>query len=162
MTPALLQKIYHIDAHTSLVANTIATLGLAFGCIFYGVLADRFGTGPVLLVGSALLAVCTYFFYTTLRTQPELLLPLYGLTGFCVGVAGAVPCALVQAFPAQVRFSGLSFSYNLSYAIFGGLTPIIVTLMLKEDPLGPAYYVIAVCVIGMLTALFVRPAPAAA
>ncbi|MYM34958.1 MFS transporter [Duganella sp. FT94W] len=160
MTPALLQKIYHIDARTALVANTIATLGLAFSCVFYGVLADRVGAKPVLLVGSALLALCTYFFYTTLGTRPDLLLPLYGLTGFCVGVVGAVPCVLVQAFPAQVRFSGLSFSYNLSYAIFGGLTPIVVTLMLKNDPLGPAYYVIAVCLIGMLTALFVRPAPA--
>ena len=162
MTPALLQKIYHIDARTSLIANTVATLCLAFGCIFYGVLADRLGAKPVLLVGSALLAACTYLFYTTLRTQPELLLPLYGLTGFAVGVVGAVPCVLVQAFPAQVRFSGLSFSYNVSYAIFGGLTPVMVTLMLKNDPLAPAYYVIAVCLIGMLTALFVRPAPSAA
>lgn len=162
MTPALLQKIYHIDARTSLIANTVATLCLAFGCIFYGVLADRLGAKPVLLVGSALLAGCTYLFYTTLRTQPELLLPLYGLTGFAVGVVGAVPCVLVQAFPAQVRFSGLSFSYNVSYAIFGGLTPVMVTLMLKNDPLAPAYYVIAVCLIGMLTALFVRPAPSAA
>nr|WP_315259520.1 MFS transporter [uncultured Duganella sp.] len=162
MTPALLQKIYHIDARTSLVANTVATLCLAFGCIFYGVLADRLGAKPVLLVGAALLAGCTYLFYTTLRAQPELLLPLYGLTGFAVGVVGAVPCVLVQAFPAQVRFSGLSFSYNVSYAIFGGLTPVMVTLMLKNDPLAPAYYVIAVCLIGMLTALFVRPAPSAA
>jgi sugar phosphate permease len=107
--------------------------------VVYGVLADRLGAKPVLFVGSLLLAICTYVFYTTLRTQPELLLPLYGLTGFCVGVVGAVPCVLVQAFPAQVRFSGLSFSYNLSYAIFGGLTPVVVTLMMKNDPLGPAY-----------------------
>jgi MFS family permease len=158
MTPALLQKIYHIDARTSLVANTLATVGLALGCIFYGVLADRIGAKPVLFVGAMLLAICTYVFYTTLRVQPELLLPLYGLTGFFVGVVGAVPCVLVQAFPPQVRFSGLSFSYNLSYAIFGGLTPVVVTLMLKNDPLAPAYYVITVCMIGMLTALFVRKA----
>jgi hypothetical protein len=55
-----------------------------------------------------------------------------------------------------VRFSGLSFSYNLSYAIFGGLTPIVVTTMLKRDPLAPAYYVIAVCAAGMITALFIK------
>jgi MFS family permease len=156
MTPALLQKIYHFDARTSLVANTVATLCLAFGCIVFGVLADRLGAKRVLFVGSLLLAICTYVFYTTIKVQPGLLLPLYGVTGFFVGVVGAVPRVLVTAFPPQVRFSGLSFSYNLSYAIFGGLTPIVVTLMLKNDPLGPAYYVIAVCAIGMLTALFVK------
>jgi MFS family permease len=156
MTPALLQKIYHFDARTSLVANTAATLCLAFGCIVAGVLADRLGAKPVLLVGSLLLAACTYMFYTTLATQPELLLPLYAVTGFFVGVVGAVPCVLVQAFPAQVRFSGLSFSYNLSYAIFGGLTPIIVSLMLKSDKLGPAYYVIGVCLVGVLTSFFIK------
>ncbi len=78
------------------------------------------------------------------------------MTGLCVGVVGAVPYVLVQAFPAQVRFSGLSFSYNLSYAIFGGLTPVVVTLMLKNNVLGPAYYVIGVCMVGMLTALFIK------
>ncbi|MYN39970.1 MFS transporter [Duganella sp. FT109W] len=158
MTPALLQKMYHIDARTSLLANTLATVGLALGCICYGVMADRIGAKPVLFIGALLLAICTWVFYTTLRVQPEWLLPLYGLTGFFVGVVGAVPCVLVQAFPPQVRFSGLSFSYNLSYAIFGGLTPMVVTLMLKNEPLAPAFYVIAVCVIGMLTALFVRKA----
>ncbi|PLP97557.1 MFS transporter, partial [Cupriavidus pauculus] len=69
---------------------------------------------------------------------------------------GAVPYVLVHAFPAQVRFSGLSFSYNVSYAIFGGLTPVIVSLMLKTDKLAPAHYVVAICLIGILTALFVR------
>ena len=156
MTPALLQKIYGFDARTSLVANTAATLCLAFGCIVAGALADRFGARRVLAFGGLLVSACVYMFYTTLRTQPELLLPLYGLTGFFVGVVGAVPCVLVQAFPAQVRFSGLSFSYNLSYAIFGGLTPIFVTLMLKNDKLGPAYYVIGVCLVGVVTSLFIK------
>jgi MFS family permease len=156
MTPALLQKIHHIDARTTLVANTAATLCLAFGCIIAGMLADRLGAKRVLLVGSVLLAIITYVFYTAIAIRPDLLLPLYAITGLCVGVVGAVPCVLVQAFPPQVRFSGLSFSYNLSYAIFGGLTPIAVTLMLKNNVLGPAYYVMGVCVIGMLTALCIK------
>ena len=155
MTPALLQKLYHIGARTSLEANTAATLCLAFGCIVAGALADRFGARRVLAFGGLLVSACVYMFYTTIAAQPELLLPLYALTGFCVGVVGAVPCVLVQAFPAQVRFSGLSFSYNLSYAIFGGLTPIFVTLMLKNDKLGPAYYVIGVCLVGVVTSLFI-------
>jgi MFS family permease len=156
MTPALLQKIYGFDPRTSLVANTVATLCLAIGCVVAGVLADRIGSRRTLVGGGLLLAISTYVFYTTIHARPDLLLPLYALVGFTVGVVGAVPCVLVKAFPAQVRFSGLSFSYNLSYAIFGGLTPIVVTLMLKNDPLAPAYYVIAVSVLGMVTALFVK------
>jgi len=45
---------------------------------------------------------------------------------------------MVNAFPATVRFSGLSFSYNLAYAIFGGLTPMCVTLWVQQDVLPPA------------------------
>lgn len=156
MTPTLLQKIYGFDPHTSLVANTLATLCLAIGCVVAGVLADRIGSRTTLFGGSLLLAISTYVFYTTLHARPDLLLPLYALVGFTVGVVGAVPCVLVKAFPAQVRFSGLSFSYNLSYAIFGGLTPVVVALLLKNNPLAPAYYVIAVCGLGMVTALFVK------
>lgn len=37
---------------------------------------------------------------------------------------------MVRAFPAEVRFTGISFSYNVSYAIFGGLTPIAVTMLM--------------------------------
>ena len=152
MTPALLQKIYGFDARTALGANTLAALCLAVGCIGAGALADRFGARRVLIVGTVLLAVCTYGFYTTLATRPDLLRPLYALLGLSVGVVGVVPSVMVRAFPPQVRFSGLSFSYNLAYAIFGGLTPVMVTLMLKTEPLAPAYYVIALCGLGLLTA----------
>lgn len=161
MTPALLQKVYGVDARTSLIANTVATLCLAFGCVLAGSLADRFGAKLTLFIGSAIFAICTYVFYTSLRSSPQLLLPLYALVGLSVGVVGAVPHVLVNSFPAQVRFTGLSFSYNLAYAVFGGLTPVVVSLMMKSNPLAPAYYVIAVCVLGMLTALFVKDRPTA-
>ncbi|MGO4157390.1 MFS transporter [Cupriavidus sp. YAF13] len=156
MTPTFLQKIYGFDARTALVANSVATLCLTVGCVVAGLMADKVGPRVTLFVGGLLLAISSYVFYSTLHTRPDLLIPLYAVAGFFVGTIGAVPYVLVKAFPAQVRFSGLSFSYNLSYAIFGGLTPMIVTLMLKNDPLAPAYYVVALCLLGMVTALFVK------
>jgi len=62
---------------------------------------------------------------------------------------GVVPSAAVQSFPAAVRFSGLSFSYNVAYAVFGGLTPVMVSLWLPLDKLAPVHYVMALCVIGV-------------
>jgi len=157
MTPTLLQKGYGYDAPTALLANAVATLCLAVGCVGYGVLADRLGARRLLAGGALLLAACTWAFYTTVGTRPDLLLPLYALLGLSVGVVGVVPSVMVRAFPAPVRFSGLSFSYNLAYAIFGGLTPVMVTLMLKVAPLAPAWYVMALCALGLVTALFVKP-----
>lgn len=156
MTPALLQKVYGYDARSALQANTLATLCLAFGCIAAGALADRFGARRVLLGGALFLGAATWTFYTTLPARPGLLVPLYAVLGLSVGVVGVVPGVMVRAFPAVVRFSGISFSYNLAYAIFGGLTPIMVTLMLKSQPLAPAYYVMALCALGVAVALVMK------
>ena len=54
-------------------------------------------------------------------------------------------------------FSGLSFSYNVAYAIFGGLTPVVLTLWLKSDPLAPAHYVAALASFGCLLSFVKLP-----
>ncbi len=154
MTPALLQSIYHISPIDSLKANSMAIVLLSFGCIGAGSLADRFGAGRVFVIGSLLLLASSWTFFHSLPTRPELLFPLYAVTGLCVGVIGAVPYVMVKAFPAVVRFSGLSFSYNVAYAIFGGLTPMVVTALLKVSPMAPAYYVAGLCVLGFIVGLY--------
>jgi MFS family permease len=153
MTPALLGKLPQIGPGLALQANCLAVVGLSTGCVLAGSLTDRFGNGPVLAGGSLLLAVACHLFYGGIATHPEWLFPGYGLLGFTVGVIACVPCIMVRAFPASVRFSGLSLSYNLAYAVFGGLTPMLVVGLLKSDPLAPAHYVIALAGMGLLIGL---------
>lgn len=150
MTPTLLQTVYHFSPATALKANSLAIVFLSLGCIGAGVLADRFGAGRVFVFGSASLLISCWVFYQSMFNHPEWLFPLYSLSGLMVGIVGAVPYVMVKAFPAVVRFSGLSFSYNLAYAIFGGITPMVVTLLLKESALGPLYYVAIICGLGVL------------
>jgi MFS family permease len=156
MTPSVLQSAFGFAPALTLQANSLAIVCLSFGCIAAGLLADRFGAGRVLMFGSLLLASLTWSFYSNLAARPDLLLPLYAATGLAVGMIGAIPLVLVKAFPAAVRFSGLSFSYNLAYAIFGGLTPMTVAFLLKYSTLGPAYYVVALCVLGLAIGLYLR------
>ncbi|MFZ3186234.1 MAG: MFS transporter [Pseudomonas sp.] len=156
MTPSVLQSAYGFAPAQTLQANSLAIVCLSFGCVGAGLLADRFGAGRVLLFGSLLLASLTWSFYSNLAAHPDWLLPLYALTGLSVGMIGAIPRVLVTAFPPAVRFSGLSFSYNLAYAIFGGLTPMAVAYLLKFSALGPAYYVIALCCLGLAIGLYLR------
>lgn len=37
-----------------------------------------------------------------------------------------------RAFPPSIRFSGLSFAYNMAYAVFGGLTPMLTGAWLEK------------------------------
>jgi MFS family permease len=150
MTPPLVQKLYGIPAAVALQANSIATLFLSLGCVAFGLMADRYGAGRVMMTGCAMLGITSMLFYMQMATNPENIYVLYALSGFCVGVIGVVPSVAVKAFPPAVRFSGLSFSYNVAYAVFGGLTPVMVSMLLPLDPLAPAHYVAALSVVGML------------
>ncbi len=149
MTPTLVQKLYAIPAATALQANSIATLFLSIGCIVFGAFADRFGAGRVLMFGCAALGITSWLFYQQMGVAPQHIYAWYALCGFCVGVIGVVPSAAVRAFPPAVRFSGLSFSYNVAYAVFGGLTPVLVSLLLPLDKLAPAHYVVALSLVGV-------------
>lgn len=154
MTPTLVQKLFGIPAALALHANSLATLTLSIGCVVFGALADRFGAGRVMMVGCALLGLTSMWFYQQLAIAPENIDVLYALCGFFVGVIGVVPSTAVRAFPAAVRFSGLSFSYNVAYAVFGGLTPVLVSLLLPWDNLAPAHYVLLLSGVGVLIGMY--------
>ena len=122
--------------------------------MIFGVLADRYGAGRVLMAGCAMLGITSALFYQQVQITPENINGLYALCGFFVGVIGVVPSVAVMAFPPVVRFSGLSFSYNVAYAVFGGLTPVAVSMMLPLDRLAPAHYVEALSLVGVLIGLY--------
>ncbi|MBU0622060.1 MAG: MFS transporter [Gammaproteobacteria bacterium] len=159
MTPTLVQKLYAIPAATALQANSIATLFLSIGCIVFGALSDRFGAGRVLAAGCVGLGTTSWLFYSRMAVAPDDIYTLYALNGFFVGAIGVIPGAAVQAFPAPVRFSGLSFSYNVAYAVFGGMTPVLVSLLLPLDRMAPAHYVIALSVLGVGLGLYLSRRP---
>jgi len=141
-------------AAVALQANSLATLFLSIGCITFGAAADRFGAGRMLMVGCAMLGLTSALFYQQMAVAPENINALYALCGFFVGVIGIVPSMAVKAFPAVVRFSGLSFSYNVAYAIFGGLTPVLISLLLPLDKLAPAHYVEALSLVGIMIGMY--------
>ncbi|KWE30178.1 MFS transporter [Burkholderia territorii] len=158
MTPTLVAQRFHIAPALALQANSVATFCLTIGCIVAGSIAGRFGTGRTICVGCLLLGASYWLMASQLSVDPSLLLPLYALCGLCVGAVAAIPVAMVRAFPAAVRFSGISFSYNVAYAVFGGVTPVLVSVLLKSYPHAPELYVGVLCVAGALAGFALRPA----
>jgi MFS family permease len=148
--------LYSIPAVTALQANIVATLVLSIGCIVFGALADRYGPGRVLMLGCVALAASSWLLYQRLGVAPDDIYWAYALCGFFVGVIGVVPSTAVMAFPPVVRFSGLSFSYNVAYAIFGGLTPMLIGALLPLDKLAPVHYIAVLCTVGVGIGLYLR------
>jgi MFS family permease len=149
-TPILMQRLHGIAPLTTLIGSVGATLGITVAAILVGVLLDRFGALAVTLVGVPLLILTTYGLYIGTAAAPGNLVALYALAGTAAGIITVVPYVMVKAFPGSVRFSGVSFSYNVAYAIFGGLTPVAIQLLLTVDKLGPAHYVAATSLIGLI------------
>lgn len=159
-TPTYLEVTAGIARRTVMQANSIAIVFLTLGCLIFGLLADALGSRAALSGGSLGLLVSSAIFYRGVSRGADFLFTNYSLTAFFVGSIAVIPLILVRSFPPVVRFSGLSFSYNVSYAIFGGLTPVVLTLWLKSDPLAPAHYVAALALLG--TGLAFVPIPGSA
>jgi MFS family permease len=149
MTPALIPKLFGIVPVEVQVANLAATAALCISVVLIGAATDRYGIRRVSVPILLLLIASTYGLYRGAQISPSLLLPLYTLAGFAAGGCVLTPLMMVRAFPASIRFSGVSFSYNVAYALFGGLTPLLVSWLAHLDRTGPAYYVAAVTLVGL-------------
>ncbi|WP_250866752.1 MFS transporter [Caballeronia sp. INSB1] len=151
LMPSLMQRNFHVPAAPALLGNCIATVALTAGCFLAGAASDRFGARSVLGIGSMALAIVFPLFYEEVRVgqSSSSWLPMYALTGFSVGAIGAIPGLMVRAFPAEVRFTGVSFSYNVAYAVFGGLTPILIALASSVTWWAPVIYVCALCLLAV-------------
>jgi nitrate/nitrite transporter NarK len=148
MAPMYLQKVFHIAPADAMKANAVATITLTIGCVFWGWLSDKIGTRGAMLLGWGGMAVTSYVFYLNLPGESTLVLR-YALLGFFVGAISLLPVVGVRAFPVAVRFTGLSFAYNMAYAVFGGFTPMLVSVWQQVDVMAPAHYVAVMGVLGM-------------
>lgn len=155
MTPLLLQAFYHYSERQSLIAVSIGITFNILGSIFAGAAVDRIGVGPFFLAGGAIFGCVTFVFYSYAGISPIHLYVLYATMGFSTSIGAMAPYAIVRFFPAHVRFTGVSFSFNLAYAFFGSLTPLGMLILLPDRPLLYAYLQLFVAALSMCLGLYV-------
>lgn len=122
---------------TALLANTIAVV--VFTCLipFGGIVSDRFGRKPTMMVFSGGFAVIAWPALHLIRNNfwNVLGIELVGVF-FLVGYSANLAAVMAEQFPTEVRTVGVAFPYALAVAVFGGTAPYITTWLVSHDAVG--------------------------
>jgi MHS family proline/betaine transporter-like MFS transporter len=142
----------------ALLASAIAlVIIIAFNPIA-GVISDRVGRKPVLivsLVGLAVLSVPSLF----LISRGSLLFAVLGLCliGPMVSAATVIVAVVaVELFPTKVRYTAGAISNNFAQLLFAGTAPFVGTFLVAVtgSPLAPGFYLAIVAVVSLIVVIF--------
>lgn len=154
-----LTVLLDFDMVTSLMMTTLSMIAMGIAIPFAGWLSDMIGRKPVLITGALGFTFFAYPLFTALESSfPNALLAQLSLS-FIMGVFFApIPATLVELFPINVRYSGLSISHSLSMALFGGSAPLVATYLIQvtNNNAAPAIYLGATSLIGAIALLFMK------
>ena len=151
------------DALPAAQANVVVTGGLVtllFGVPLAAALSDRVGRKRVMLAGVIgqlllawpLFAIATDHRYWQLRGWEILFAGAQSL------VSGPMPAMLAEQFPAAVRCTATSISYNAAMTLLGGTGPMIVVYLIAVSgvPTAPSWYVMTTSVAAAIGILLAR------
>ncbi len=144
----------------ALLISMISMISLSIFSVLSAHVSDKIGRRPVLFAGAFglfLWAYPTFYLLEHYYFWGQLIAQFVFAT--LLGIFfGPVPAALVEMFPTKVRYTGLSFSYNMSITIFGGSLPYLAVSLIKWTGLNGsvAFYIMFANLCTMLTIWFMK------
>jgi MHS family proline/betaine transporter-like MFS transporter len=151
LVPNFLQRYVQLAPAQAAWINTLGIFTFMVTMPFMAAASDRFGRKPVMLTGIGGMVVLAVPMFMVLSSGvlwatflAQIILAMLSAT-----ISAPVPAALAELFPARARLSGMSISYNMSQAIFGGSAPLIATWGIQATGLQifPALLLIAAALI---------------
>jgi len=153
VTPTVMQQRFGMSAQHTFALSSVGIVFLNIGCVLAGLLVDRIGAWRALMVYSLCLPLGVGALYANMIGDfgwPGL---AYALAGLGCGVVGVVPSVMVGLFPARIRVSGISLTYNIAYALWASTTPLLLIALMPWSPWVCVAYCTVMGVVGMATAL---------
>ena len=134
ITPTMMQKTFGMTASHTFALSALGIVFLNIGCVLAGLLVDRIGAWRTVMLYSLLLPLGIGVLYGCLISGGNWTGLAYAIAGLSCGVVGAVPSVMISLFPARVRVSGISFTYNIAYAAWASITPLLLIGLMPWSP----------------------------
>ncbi|MGH8380897.1 MFS transporter [Pseudomonas sp.] len=154
ITPTVMQQRFGMSAGHTFALSSMGIVFLNIGCVLAGLLVDRIGAWRALMFYSLLLPLGIGVLYASLVTGWQWPGVAYALAGLACGVVGVVPSVMVGLFPAPIRVSGISFTYNIAYALWASTTPLMLIALIPWSPWVCVGFSLVMGAVGLLTALY--------
>jgi MHS family proline/betaine transporter-like MFS transporter len=144
----------------ALEINSVSMALLLPVMIAAGLLSDRIGRKPILLLATLLGFVGAVPAFWLLN-HPSVMLAFLGqlVLVLMIGIYGGTqPTIMVEAAPAQVRCTAVALGYNICLGIIGGMTPLAATWLVNRtgDETVPAFLIMAAAAVTFTTILWFR------
>jgi MHS family proline/betaine transporter-like MFS transporter len=159
--PAYAIKELHLPQSVGFMAALLAAALQSLVVPFVGLLVDKVGQIPIMIGAAVLFAVTAYPAFVLLGANASLLVLV--LMVCWLGLlksfySGALPSLMAKVFPTSTRVSGMSLSYNIAVAVFGGFAPFFAQSLIDitGSKLAPSYYVIATALLSLAALIALR------
>jgi len=150
-----------IPADAAFLGGVAAGTITLFGVPLVGHLADRVGPARVMTyaaIAALVLAWPLFRLMTSTPTVPVMVVVIALLGVIMSFYFGPMPALLSNLFPAAIRGSGLSVTYNIGVTLLGGIAPLVLTWLLSVTGSldAPSLYYMAIAVISLIGLGFAR------
>lgn len=141
-----------------------SAIAIALACATFplsGMATDRWGRKPVLIAGYLAYVVIALPAFMIMGATSSIL--VIGIVYFLYMVLNGVVQVpafplFTELFPRTVRYTGVSLGFNIGTIAAGGTAPYVAAQLVEStgNPMSPAYWVMGVCAIGLLTVATIR------
>ncbi|MBX9867552.1 MAG: MFS transporter [Burkholderiales bacterium] len=130
--PTYLTKLAHIPAQIASDAVLVASVVSVLSIYVMGILANKYSVYKLMRNSLILILPAAALCYYLIGQQSNLILGL-GVFAVFQGFLVVLPTIVISyLFPVNIRLTGVALAYNISFVLFGGLTPIVITSIIAE------------------------------
>jgi MFS family permease len=156
--------ILRLPATFAMLAPILSGFTGAVAGIYGGWAADRYGLNAINLVPRALMMIAAFpaFYFVSVSGNGWMFLAVVSVLSILhMASTALLNIVVAEAFPADIRAVGVSTTYALALAMFGGTAQFIVTgvIAIRGDPRAIAWAFIGSSLLSIVTYVLIRQRP---